>query len=182
MVLLITGTPGTGKSTLAAAISLKVGWEHLDANAIVEEKKLWSRVEQGARIVDMGKLSRALAPLIKKNRDVVIEGHLLCDIELKSDYIVVLRTNPHTLRKRLTGRGYSKEKVDENVLAEALDYCTIESESRYPTVYEVDTTDSKTKSLRHLMQIFNGKGKRFHAGRINWSKELEELAVPPTIT
>ena len=176
MIIAITGVPGTGKTTLAQKLSERTGWPLVGANTLVEEKKLWKKKEEGAKVADMRKLASALTRVIRANKNLILEGHLLCDIRLKTDRIVVLRTNPKILRKRLEKRGYPKKKTDENVLAEALDYCTIEAESRYKKVYEIDTTKSFRKAILGLHLISLGKGEGFRSGKISWWRQLEREA------
>lgn len=183
MLFAITGVPGTGKSTLSRELSKKTGWALVEINRLIEEKGLWNGTEMGAKIVDMNALAREIAALARKNknRNLILEGHLLCDLKTGADFIVVLRTNPAALRKRLAARGYPKKKIDENVMAEALDYCTLEAESRYEKVYEIDTTKSRSGSLSKLLLISTGKGKRFASGKINWLKELKKEITRTTI-
>jgi len=71
-----------------------------------------------------------------------IEGHLSHRVDL--DYCIVLRTRPEVLEKRLKKRGYSEEKIRENVEAEAMDVILSEAYQR-TKVYEIDTTE---KTLR----------------------------------
>ncbi len=52
--------------------------------------------------------------------DAVIEGHL--SYLAPSDLMIIIRLDPSILRKRLNERGYSDEKVKENIEAEALGY------------------------------------------------------------
>ena len=179
MIMAITGVPGTGKSTLADLLGERLGWEVLKANDLVRERRLWTKKERGVLVADMEKLARAIASSIARDKDMILEGHLICDIRIKADAVVVLRTNPNVLRKRLMARGYSAKKTDENVMAEALDYCTIRAEGKYPRgkVYEVDTTGSLNRSLLSIVAIAKGKGKKFFPGKISWGKELEREAL-----
>ncbi len=172
MIIAITGVPGTGKSTLAKLLSKKLGWGLLPANGLVKEKGLWTRKEKGVLVADMGKLARALAVSLRGKRNLILEGHLLCEMKLRVDALVVLRTSPKILRRRLGKRHYPQEKIDENVLAEALDYCTLKAEANYKKIYEIDTTGSIAKSLSRLEKI--ARGKKTEPAKIDWSQELEE--------
>ena len=64
----------------------------------------------------------------------------------------------------------------ENLLAEALDYCTLKAEENYKDVREIVTRGSVAKSLRELELITKGSP-AFKAGKVRWHKEMEKLAV-----
>ena len=78
-----------------------------------------------AKIAKMKPLERALRAEIRKHKNAVLEGHLACEFGLPADFVFITRTHPTTLEKRLRARGYSEQKVEENAMAELLDYCEI---------------------------------------------------------
>lgn len=159
-MIAVTGTPGTGKTLVARAISKRLGLPLIEVNSLAKEKKLYTSVEQGSLVVDLAKLKRAL-----RGFTGVAEGHLLCEIRLPAK-VIVLRASPRTIARRLAPRRYSKQKLKDNIEAEALDYCAIKSRQHYRRVIEVDTTgltpaQSAAKTLRYLR---SGK-----SDRVDWS-------------
>jgi adenylate kinase len=177
-VILVTGVPGTGKGTISSELA-KEGFSVIAVNSLVDQLHLWTRKEKGSKVVDLKalriELLRIIALARKFNTDTVIEGHLLCEFILPADACVVLRTDPDVLKKRLQMRRYPAAKLEENIEAELVDYCTQLSERNLKgkcPVYEVDTSGSIAKSVKDTLAVIKGKGSRFASGRVDWSSKI----------
>ncbi|MCD6279773.1 adenylate kinase family protein [Candidatus Micrarchaeota archaeon] len=169
MNILITGIPGTGKTTIAKRLARKLKYEYISINSIVEKYHLFSRIDTrtNSKIVYMNKLQDYLYNLLTEG-DHIIDGHLGCDLDLPIDFVIVLRTHPKVLEKRLKKRDYNKNKIKENIWAEMLDYCVINSEERYTNVYEVNTTNKNIdKTIQEILDLIHKKRKSKH---YDWSK------------
>jgi adenylate kinase len=164
--LLITGVPGTGKSTVAALLAKKSGAALVDINKTVNVLKLYSEIDEtdGAKVVRLKELEDELAAAIKsEKRSVIVEGHLGCEIKLPVQKVIVLRCEPKILRQRLASRNYPAEKLAGNAMSEALDYCTVLSEKNYgkKKAWEIDTTEKTPSEVALLCEkIFLGKTKK----------------------
>lgn len=167
MRIVITGSPGTGKSEVARKLAMRLGLEVVDIKKIVRNKKLLAKNHE----VDIKRLARALA-FLKNKRDYVVEGHLACEVKLPADFVFVLRTHPRVLRQRLAKRRYSKKKLEENLMAEMLDYCTQRVEQAYQKKpLELDTSQrSASESVRAIQKAIKQKKKKLDS--VNYSKEL----------
>ncbi len=179
MIIVLTGVPGTGKSALAAALARKLKCQLIAANDIVNEKKLWKGKDKfGTKIVKMKELKRELGRVIRSarasGRDFILEGHLLCEFPLACDFIIITRAHPEILERRLKARGYPNEKINENVLAEALDYATqvAPKNNRKAKIYEVDAGKPIKRTLAEILKILSGKNEKLRAGWANWSDFL----------
>jgi len=176
MIVILTGVPGTGKDTIAAGLANQ-GFVWLSINEIVEKNKLWKKKEKGCLVVNLKQLENEIRNELRHLRgNILVEGHLACEIKVPAaDACIVLRTNPEVLRKRLEKRKYPREKIEENILCEELDYCTQKAESnlRCP-VYEVRTDKSVGGTIKDIKSIIGRKGKwkKFKAGWVDWSKYL----------
>jgi len=113
--------------------------------------------------------------ILVKRENVILEGHLLSDVKLPLDIIFVLRTRPDVLLERLRERGYDWQKINENVLAEALDYCLQNAEERYKRVIQIDTTERHPSEVVDIMVecIKNG----CEGDKVDWMPVLERLII-----
>lgn len=142
MRIIITGTPGTGKSLIAKKLSALLGLKLFSITALVRQRMRLGRSHE----VDLRKLA-ALLRFLRNEKNYVVEGHLACEIRLPADAVVVLRTRPDVLRKRMAKRRYPKRKTEDNLLAEMLDYCTQRVERVYGRrPLELDTTMRTVRS------------------------------------
>ncbi|MFH1106347.1 MAG: AAA family ATPase [Candidatus Micrarchaeota archaeon] len=146
MRLVITGTPATGKTTLAKAIADKAGAELVKINEFVKRNGLGKKVQGGETEVEPAVLEKALNRELEGKRSYVVEGHLACECRLRADAVVVLRCDPAKLRLRYRKRGYAAAKAKDNLLAEALDYCLVRAETIYgrSMVLQLDATRKRT--------------------------------------
>jgi adenylate kinase len=129
----VTGTPGTGKTTVSQLYE-EEGLKVIHLTEYVKEKGLGEEGEKEFE-VDVDEMREAL----KDENFDVIEGHLAHHFPV--DVCVVLRTRPDILRERLEERDYRDEKVEENVQSEILDVVLSEAVENQETVVEVDTTE-----------------------------------------
>lgn len=159
----ITGTPGTGKSTVADELG-RTGYPVLHLSDTVAGYVIGDDGDRDTLIIDEDAWIQGFTPF-----QGIIEGHLAH--LLPCDRIVVLRCRPDVLKERLKKRGYGAGKIHENVLAEALDVILIETvESFQPEqVYELDTTDKSIGECRTIIDQFLRGAIPASFGRIDWS-------------
>jgi adenylate kinase len=129
---MLTGTPGVGKTTIAKALGEKLGLKAVNEKQFAIEEKIgkWD-AEENELVIPLEEFGKAMARFLKKEKNVIIEGHLLCELKLPVDVVLLLRTHPEILEARLEARGYSQEKVQENVFCEGIDYCKKQLRKRY---------------------------------------------------
>ena len=80
-IIIITGTPGVGKSRLVKVLADRMKWLFLDIGSIVREEKLYSRFDMKDRsyVMDEQRVNRRLARFFANNapRKIVVEAHTL---------------------------------------------------------------------------------------------------------
>ncbi|GBE18953.1 putative kinase [archaeon BMS3Abin16] len=172
VVLLLTGTPGTGKTSVAGELT-KHGFKVIHLNEAVGDDYLY--LEGDCKVVDPLALAEKIRPIVEV--DSIIEGHLAHLLGIKGG-VIVLRTAPEELRSRLRGKGFSEAKAGENVEAEALDVVLIEAMDLYDHVFEVDTTGrTAVETAEDVLKILGGKTKEYAPGRISWLNEYFEQNI-----
>ena len=150
MAIIVTGTPGTGKTTIARLIAKKYRLKYIDTNKIIKAHKLiigYDKKKQ-TNIVDHKKLAKILVEMIKKNNNLVIDGHLSHYIPKKYvNLCVVTKCDINILKKRLEKRKYSFEKIRENLDCEIFDVIFNEAIELRHNIYVINTSDKKSVEL-----------------------------------
>jgi adenylate kinase len=175
-VIAVSGTPGTGKSVFARALAKKLGCPVIELNALITEKKIYTLGTDGTKIADLSKMRREFARVVKKaSGSIIVEGLLAHLLQKKLiTHVVVLRTRPKVLERRLRVRGYSSEKMRENIEAEALDIILWEAVDMHgiEKVYEIDTTRLRPGAATDLfLKALDGKIS-LRPGKISWLTEV----------
>src|SRR5436309_14676335 len=178
ILILITGTPGVGKSILASKLSKKLDCQQVDISTLVKKKELYTRVDKKRRTLVAGerRLTSAVSKIIHENnnRGLVISTHFLGGYlpTRQVKYCFVLRLHPEKLRKRLASRRWSPSKIRENVEAELMGVCQFEAVALLGRkgVHEIDTTGkSSNRVLREDRTSGDGKKKGVgNAGVVDW--------------
>ena len=178
--IIVTGTPGTGKTAFSKAFAKEIGADYIPLTRYVSKHMLFSGFdrERRSKIIDTAKTKSSLTALLSQSqRLVVIDTHVPEGIIPKkmTRKVFVLRCHPRKLETRLRGKGWSSNKIRENVLAEILDFCLI-SAVRYfgwPKIIQLDTSRA---GLRDCVV----SAKKFLLGRssksttsVDWLRRLQ---------
>jgi len=178
-VILITGTPGTGKTTVSKKLSETLNIPLINMNKFSFKYGLNYKYdeERDTWLIDYEKLRVFLNDFLKSREGTyIVEGHFpdLIDPSMV-DVVIVLRCSPKVLYERLKKKGWSEKKIKENVQSEILGVCTYDAANFYPKskIFELDTTDRKVEEVvSNILKIIKSKKKEnFRLGSIDWLTE-----------
>lgn len=148
-IICITGTPGTGKTTLALKLSKALTFPVLDVKEFIKQKKLAESYDQKRKcaVVDEKLLSKELLKEITKVKKehypegIIIDSHLSHYLpSSKVDLCIVAKASLNVISNRLKKRKYSKLKIKDNLEAEAFDTCYEEAKALKHNLLVTDTT------------------------------------------
>ena len=153
LVVAITGTPGTGKTTISDIVAEKLGFAHVDVSRLIKSdvKRYglgWDE-ERKTIIANIPETRKKVQELVRENKEknqgFVIDGHFSPEV-CKPDLVIVLRCPPKKLYKRLrTRKNYAETSVKENVEAECIDSCFVhaqQSSGKAARIIEIETSGS----------------------------------------
>jgi adenylate kinase len=163
----ITGTPGTGKSMVGDELALR-GHTVVHLIDTVRPYITGEDEERDTQLIDVDRWAREFVPV-----HGFVEGHFAH--LLSCDRIVVLRCRPDELKKRLMKRKYRIKKIRENVEAEALDVCLIETIEMHDRshILELDTTAHEPAYCATMIERFANDEIPAEFGMIDWSSFVE---------
>ena len=174
MLVALTGTPGTGKSSTCEELA-KRGYLVVDLDVAARELGLVERGEDGD-IVDVEGLAQGFRAPTKV---AFLKAHYAHRVP--ANVIIVLRCQPRQLWERLSERGWAEGKVRENVEAEAIDVVLQEAVTSGPPVYEIDTTGKEPARVAgEVLDILSGKVEGHEPGRLDWSDEVTWIGARVT--
>jgi len=180
-VILITGTPCVGKTSVAKMLSvkLKAFYINLTELALNEGLILEKDKKRGSLIVDENLMRKRIVKMIEKcEEDVIVDGHYAASVIPKNFvmYTFVLRRDPIELRNFMKKCGFSGQKLWENLAAEILDVCLVEALNMYGKgkVCELDVTGKSVEEVvENILLILNGS-KKCCVGIVDWLGKLEK--------
>ncbi len=173
MSYVITGNPGVGKHTITKEISKLVHLQIIDINKIAQEFGLFEKSEEtnDVDVVRLGEMIRE-----KISHPVLFVGHLapyvLSSNKIKK--VIVLRKNPYDLISIYNKRGYSKEKIKDNLGSEALGVIFHDAITQFGTekTLQIDVTlQSIQETTKKVMDAIKGKIK---TEEVDWLTAISE--------
>ena len=179
-IILITGTPCTGKTTTAKQLTQKLNAQYINLTDFAKTYglTLGEDKKRNTTIIDEQKMRQKLAQTIAEtpNVNIIIDGHYAAAVtpaELTT-HVFVLRKNPKELKQNMEKCGFTDQKLWENLSAEILDSCLIEAlQTQEGKVCELDITGKTVEeNVAEIMAVLE-KRKPCYSGIVDWLGMLE---------
>jgi len=110
MKVALTGTPGTGKSSVATLLQ-KQGYTIVRLHQLARENKCIDGIDKkrNSQLIDVNKLNNTIKKTFTTDALVFFEGHLGHLLKI-IDKVVILRCHPKELKKRLMKKNGALKK------------------------------------------------------------------------
>ncbi|MBY8989377.1 MAG: adenylate kinase family protein [Candidatus Lokiarchaeota archaeon] len=185
--IIISGTPGCGKTSVAKELSNLIGGMIISLNELAtsDDFSFDYDEERKTTIVDFKVFLPYVLGKIKKIKKInpsflIIESHFSDIIPNKFiNYVFVLRCHPDELSNRLKEKDYNSKKITENIQAEILGNCVnyfLKKKIKKP-LFEIDTTNLSIISVVKIIKdIITEKEEvnNYHIGKIDWLEKLDQ--------
>ncbi|KAF4634654.1 hypothetical protein G7Y89_g3453 [Cudoniella acicularis] len=163
--IIVTGTPGVGKTTHCETLAQNTGLKHMAINDVVKSREChdgWDK-EFGCWIVDEDKLLDVIEDEVKQG-GYIIDWHA-CEVFPKSwiDLVVVLRVDSTVLYDRLKARNYAENKLQENLDSEIMEVLLQEARDAYDEEIVVELRSDTAEEMENNIE-------RIESWITNWKK------------
>jgi len=184
-VIIVTGTPCVGKTTVARQLAKKLSAEYINVGEFAEKEKLIIEEDNLRKtgIIDEAKMRIKIDETLAtvENSNVVIDGHYAGAVVPQSHVtrIFVLRRNPVELREFMEKSGFQGSKLWENLGSEILDVCLVEALSKHKRdkICELDVTGEAVEEIINEMMAIVDGCKKCSVGIVDWMGMLETQGI-----
>jgi adenylate kinase len=180
--ILVTGTPGVGKTTIANKLASKLNVQCISVTELVKTERLFAGKDEdrATLIADTKRVTKRLQEIIDNSeRLLIIEGHYATDVVPKKyiKTVFIIRRDPIQLKNILEKREYSERKLWENLAAEILDVCLYEAISTCGAnkVCEIDSSNKTVDTVLKEIGFMLKNKEECRIGVVDWLGKLEQL-------
>ena len=131
MIISISGSVGTWKTSLSKLLSKKLNFEVIHLNELAKDFKLEEVKELQTFDFDLDKLLILIEQKInkykKEKKNLILESHFVHFINPKLvDFLFIINRNLKELKKEYKIRNYNSQKTKDNLEVEAFNLCFYE--------------------------------------------------------
>jgi adenylate kinase len=174
-VVLVTGVPGTGKTSISKLLARLLDGNHIELSRFVKEKGiiLETDIKRDTKIVNFDILKKKIKGFIMEaSSALIIDGHYSHEIVPPKlvTKVFVLRRAPWQLKEELYKRGYNYSKIWENIEAELIGICLIETREQFEDekICEIDTSTLTIQDTSKLMHRIIEKRVSCKINEVDW--------------
>ena len=182
--VLVTGTPGTGKTTISRLLAKKLRASYVNPRILLRREGIdyVYDMKRRTRVVSLKRLDQALGKYAARaDRGMVIDGHIALETGSlpRLARAIVLRCDPVILERRLKRKRWSKSKIGENLLAEILDICLWDAVRSYGwnRILEIDTTGKRPHYVIQLVMRDLKKRRIQERSKVDWLSSLKRRRI-----
>ena len=159
--ILITGTPGVGKTSFAVLLQEKLkelkglDFKNINIGKLVNEKKLYKKWNKEFDVpeFDEDMVNDELEPLLYEG-GVILDFHSSGFLpEALINFVVLLRCNNTELYDRLAARGYSDKKITENIDCEIMEVTSEEVKESYKQDIILELKSEKIEDMENNLDL-----------------------------
>jgi len=182
LVILVTGTPCVGKTSVARMLALRLdaAYVNLTDLAVRENLVLGRDEKRGSLIVDESRMKSRIGKIVEEcgEKGVIVDGHYAASVvpERLATHVFVLRRSPVELRSFMEKAGFSGDKLWENLASEILDVCLVDALNVYgkEKVCEIDVSGRSVEDVvAEILKVLKGGSKKCRVGVVDWLGRLE---------
>lgn len=169
--IIITGTPGVGKTTHCEALASATGLHHLSINEVVKKHSIGEKStdpsDPNVQIVDEDRLLDVIENDLEDGGQI-IDWHA-CDLfpPRQIDLVAVLRCDNKVLYDRLKARGYGEAKLQENLDCEIMEVLVQEARDAFDEEQVVELRSEKSEDVDSNVERIEkwiGQWRKDHGG------------------
>jgi adenylate kinase len=182
--ILITGTPGTGKTTISRLLATELRACYVDPKTLLRRKEVDYTYDEKrkTRTVSLKRLRNRLCErTARTDHGLVIDSHIALETGPLPRLVraIVLRCDPIVLERRLERKRWSKSKIGENLQAEILDICLWDAVENYGwnKILEIDTTEKAPSRVIQLIMKDMHKKRIQRQPKVDWLLSLKRKGI-----
>jgi adenylate kinase len=180
-VILITGTPCVGKTTVARLLTAKLEALYINLTELATRENLILGKDErrNSIIINENRMRKRISQIIEKSdkNRIVVDGHYAVNVVPNKlvTHVFVLRRDPVELRKLMEQRGFSEQKLTENLAAEILDVCLVDALNLrgQGRICELNATGKEAeKAVKEILDAIKDP-RKCCVGIVDWLGKLE---------
>ena len=160
MIIAISGSVGSGKTTIADCLGKKLNISVVHLNDLAHEHKIQEVPEIETFDFNLNSLLDDACKLIQNKREenkaLILEGHFAHFIDFKLvDFLFVVNRDLKELREVYEQRKYNEKKIEENLEVESLNACFYEGIEGGYTQANGENSEDNPKLRGKIFSVLN---------------------------